>query len=137
MARYTLAEQEQFTHLRAIEWSSEVSFVAMGISTPFLLFVSPLLLVVTVFALNFVWAFLSESLVSIKMADFFVWLNKLKWLTAPLTSLVLITQHHSGLAIVALLWPLIVMLVGVIHKPAKIGLIQTKMLHQFPANWKA
>jgi hypothetical protein len=126
---YTEDEIQRYVQLRAIEWSSWVSFVAMGLSTPLLLLTNPVLLVLGIVILNIIWSIIFARSPNISLANAGVFLNKLKWLTAPLTAVIFIFQHNPKFAVLSVFWPIIVMLVGLLHKPMHLGEIARSFYH--------
>jgi hypothetical protein len=107
-------ENARWCWLRAIEWGRWPLFLSQSVA-PLLLLRLPVGTVVAVFvALNLLWAGVRYRFVSVPMATAGALIALPKWLVCAGCALYLYyAAGDTDRALVALLWPLIVLLIGV------------------------
>ncbi len=127
---YSEEEIQKWSWLRAVEWSAWPSFLAMGIGQFMLLVITPFAAMLMVLLATFVWSIFCRYFVSAKLVTIGVFVNKLKWLSSPLVFIILLTQHETIPAFIALFWPFIAMFLQFLRLPSKVGAIQEKLLKQ-------
>ncbi len=93
-----------------------------------LVFLSWKVVVPTFFALNVLWAILmTRRHVSVNAAFLGAVLVRLKWLVCPGAALYLYLKGSKAIAALALLWPFVVLLIGIIPT-TQIGRIERMFL---------
>lgn len=126
-AQHTDQENVQWAWLRAVEWSHWPLFVTLPI-VPVMLLIYPLwLIVVVLLACELVWSQVRYRVVSSRWATAAALGATARWITGPVSAVVLATHGRWVVAVVALFWPGIAPLVGVITRP-QIGRIQEEFL---------
>ena len=125
---FTQDELTRYAWLRAAEWPSVPGYSMMGIGALFLPFVNYWTLVVIILAINIVWSVVSRSFYSLLISNAAVWINKLKWITAPGVAIYALTHHDHRLAIAAITWPLVCMLIALVEFGGLQGINQDRIL---------
>lgn len=127
---YTNEEQVRWSWLRALEWASWPLFMSQVVA-PFLILYCPSWLVILwVIAVNIAWALLiSQTVVVLSLAYWGALAVRLKWIVSAISALVLFSRSRPVAGIVALLWPVIVMIL-VFPKPARVRSIQGTILRR-------
>lgn len=129
-SEWTSQEIDRYVQLRAIEWLALPAFVAMGLGVLLLLLIPPLWLIIGLIVVNFIWSLMATNIVSLGVSEFCVYLNKLKWLTIPLVTIIMLIRHKYGLAVLALLWAVVGIFIGLIRVNDKKGIIAHKLRQQ-------
>ena len=129
-SEWTSEEIDRYVFLRSIEWLALPAFVAMGVGALLLLVIPPLVLIIGLIAVNFIWSLFATRTVGLSVSEFCVYLNKLKWLTIPVVTVVMLVRHSYGLAIIALLWAFIGLLISLIRVNDRKGIIAHKLRQQ-------
>jgi hypothetical protein len=109
------SDQENLTwcHLRAIEWCAWPVFVSQPIIPLLFLFWSPFTIIMFLIIANIIWALVvRDKIVVPSLAYLAVYFVKLKWLTIPITLVVLIQRGDYILVVISLLWPILSGIVG-------------------------
>jgi hypothetical protein len=105
---FSEAELERWLHLRAIEWAAWPAFVTQPVIPILFIFFPVLSVIVGLLIADFLWRFIRYSFVSPELAKtgalFTVFL---KWPSALGSAVYLFIHQQHGLAIFALLWPLL------------------------------
>jgi DNA-binding response OmpR family regulator len=105
---YTETEIQRWLQLRAIEWSGWPAFITQPI-IPLLLVSLPVLpVLLTLLAIGTVWPFVSRSCISLPLVKLSpLVLTFLKWPSTIGCAALLFMHHRAGVAVLALLWPLL------------------------------
>ncbi len=117
----------RWTWLRAVEWGMWPLFISQPIAPIALLFWPWWSVIGIIIAVNFGWRLLIvPRAVSPALAYWGAMFAKLKWLACPIATYLLWHGGSGRLAIVALLWPLLVLFMP--RLPVQIGAIQKMFL---------
>jgi hypothetical protein len=116
LSKYSEPQLQRWLHLRAIEWCAWPVFLSQPI-VPLLLIGLPVIQVlIAVVVAEFLWRFVRYSFVSPRLANVGATLVIfLKWPCAIGAAIYLLIQHRYGVAVLAILWPLIA---GIASVPA-------------------
>jgi hypothetical protein len=110
--------------LRAIEWGNWPMFVSQPVVPIAILFWPWKIVVGVTIVLNILWALLIRyNVVILPLAYWATFFVRLKWLAFPLAAYLQYQRGAIALAILAILWPLIVIIVGP-FMPPMVGRIQ-------------
>jgi hypothetical protein len=126
------SDQENLTWawLRAVEWGRWPIFVSQPIAPLFLLFFPWPAVVVGTILLNLMWAgFVRYRFVNIKAAYYGAIVVRLKWVTCPAVAIYLFSAGELVGAVLALLWPLLIFVIGALPS-TQIGRIQNMFMSQ-------
>ena len=126
------SDQENLTWawLRAVEWGRWPIFVSQPIAPLFLLFFPWPAVVVGTILLNLMWAgFVRYRFVNIKAAYYGAIVVRLKWVTCPAVAIYLYSAGELVGAVLALLWPLLIFVIGALPS-TQIGRIQNMFMSQ-------
>lgn len=123
-------ENSRWIHLRAVEWAQWPVFVMQPVA-PLLMTAFPVWEVAVTIALaNVLWAFrVRQQFVSAWLSSKGLWIAKLKWITIPFATWMLVEQHRYWTAVLALLWPIVdfpLMITGA-YPQARIGDIEISL----------
>ena len=114
--------------LRAIEWGRWPIFLSQPVVPVLLLFLGWKFVVVCVIATNLLWAgMVRYRFVSIAAAYWGAIAVKSKWLTCPATAVYLFASGQRVGATIAILWPLLIVVVGAIPT-TQVGKIQNMFM---------
>ena len=117
-------ENLRWCWLRAVEWGNWPLFISQPVVPVVFLFVPWKTVVATVVIINLVWALgIRYSVVIVVPAFWGALFVRLKWLACPISAWLLYREGSSRLAVLALLWPVAIMVIGIITPP-QIGKIQ-------------
>ena len=117
--------------LRAVEWGRWAIFLSQSVAPIFLLFFNWKSVVVGTVVVNLLWAgFVRYRFVSIKAAYLGAIIVRLKWVTCPLVATYLYLHGEKTGAAFALLWPILVFIVGA-FPTTQIGKIQNMFMAKF------
>ncbi|MBI1760251.1 MAG: hypothetical protein HYR56_02335 [Acidobacteria bacterium] len=123
-------ENTLWSWLRAVEWGRWPIFMSQPLAPIALLFLSWKAVVLVVVTLNILWAMLIRyNFVSVSAADFGVIFIRLKWLVCPMTCFYLYHNGETTKAAVALFWPLIIFVIGIIPT-VQVGRIQKMFMYR-------
>lgn len=100
-------EVARYAVLRAIEWVAWPSFISIGLGPILLVLVAPIKLAIAVIVVDVIWYFISPVIYIYWLSNLGIYLNRLKWVSAPVMALVFLASHNLWLAVIALLWPFI------------------------------
>lgn len=125
---YSDEELQRYAWLRGTEWPSLPGYIMMGIGAFFLLFVKYWPLIITVLIINILWSLASRSFYNHALSAAGMWANKLKWVSAPGVSVYGLLHHNTMLAVAAITWPFVCMLVAVIGFGGGQGTNQARVL---------
>jgi hypothetical protein len=121
-------ENSRYVHLRAIEWASWPVFISQPIAPIALLFFPWWAVGLSTLVAGIFWTFFVRDFFMIpKLAYIGPLIVRLKWLACPITAGVLAFKGSWGIAILALLWPLVTFVMpGAIFplKPPRLGDIE-------------
>lgn len=95
-----------------------------------LLVIPPLPLIIGLIVVNFTWSLFATRAVSLGVAEVSVYLNKLKFITIPIATIVLALRHDYKVAVLALLWAVVGILISLIRVNDKKGIIAHKFKQQ-------
>lgn len=109
---YTNEELEKFAHLRALEWFSWPIFLSHSIVPVLLAATQSWLVIVIALVIDFVWHFICNRFIDVDLAIAGLFMFRLRWIAAPASAIFLFFHHRYGLAVVALLWPLLATLLS-------------------------
>lgn len=97
--------------LRSLEWSSWPLFISQALAPVLLTFVRWQQVVIWVVLANVLWSMIRHRFVSITLASFGPPVVALKWVICPTAAVYLFATHQTISAVLALFWPLLVLLV--------------------------
>ena len=107
-ASYNEAELQRWLHLRAIEWCAWPVFLSQSVVPLLLISFSPVPVIIGVIAAEFLWRFVRYSFVSPGLASAgATFVGFTKWPFGIGAAIYLYFHHRYGVAILALIWPLI------------------------------
>jgi hypothetical protein len=125
-------ENMLWCHLRAMEWALWPIFISQPIAPVALLFLRWWVVALLTLASAALWIlFVRDKLVSPKLAWWGALIVRLKWLTCPVMACVLIYKGKIGLAVLALLWPMLVLFLPLLLLPLgppRVGEIEKKLM---------
>lgn len=129
-AEHSDQENLQWCWLRAVEWGRWPVFLSQPVA-PVLLLNAPWQLVTGgFFVVNLLWSFsVAYRYVNVPAAYVAALFVQLRWIASPVCAYVLYSRGQVGIALVALLWPLLIFLIGA-FPPVKIGPIQKLFMAQ-------
>ena len=104
---YTDAELARFAQLRALEWFSWPIFLSHTIAPILLAATQSWAVLAAVLVINFFWQAICDRFIHVGLATAGVFIFRLRWPAASASATYLFLHHHYGLAVVALLWPLL------------------------------
>ncbi len=107
--QWTTEEIDKYLLLRALEWESFPEFISIGLGQLLLLMMTPLQAIAITVTANITWRFISSKIIDVRIADYGVWLNNLKWISSPIVACIFIIEKRYALAATALVWPIIIM----------------------------
>jgi len=123
-------ENLRFCWLRAVEWGNWPAFVSQPVVPIALLFWPWKSVVFTTAILNILWVlFIRYRIVIVPLAYWGALFVRLKWIACPLAAFFLYRRGQTGVAVLALLWPVAVMIFGPMLAP-KIGIIQEMFMQR-------
>ena len=129
-SQHTDDENTLWCWLRAVEWGIWPLFISQLYAPPLLVLLRWQYVVVGFFVANVLWAFIRYSFISARLAGALAAQMILKWpVTIGCAVYLAWPQHDFSLAFLALLWPLVAVLLGVVT-PVQIGRIQKVMMGQ-------
>ncbi|MGO9241484.1 MAG: hypothetical protein ACLQBJ_11800 [Bryobacteraceae bacterium] len=124
-------ENVRFCLLRAIEWNAWPSFISQPIAPIAFLFLPWGDVVAVTLASNFLWGTVVAKRVVIVPAAYWGCLFvRLKWVACPLAAIILGMRGQYVAAVVALLWPLVILLFGPVTAPMQVGKIQEMFMER-------
>lgn len=129
-SEWTSQEVDRYVMLRAIEWLALPGFIAMGLGILLLLVIPPIPLIIGLIVANFIWSLIATSFVSLSASEFCVYLNKLKWITIPIVTIIMLTRHEYGLSVLALFWAVVGILISLFRVNDRKGIIAHKLRQQ-------
>jgi len=110
--------------LRAVEWGRWPLFISQPVAPILLVFLPWKHVVIGTVVTNILWAiFIRYTFVSVPAASFGVYLAKLKWITCPFCAVYLFATHETVAATLSLLWPLVIVPLGILPT-TQIGRLQ-------------
>lgn len=128
----TTEENMRYCQLRAMEWLQWPLFVAQPIAPVALLFFSLWNVVLVIVAVSLLWIFVIRDRVVVPFLAYWGCLFvKLKWLICPAVACILAYRKMYGLAVVALFWPAVTLLIQaplLLLKPAPIGVFEATFM---------
>src|SRR5712671_5961941 len=124
------SDQDNLTwsYLRAIEWVRWPVFLSQPIAHLLILFSDWKAVVISVVVANAIWALVRYQFVSTSLAYFGALLGRLKWLTIPPVSVYLFSRGRPQSAIITLLWPIIIFIIGIVPT-TQVGRIQKMFMN--------
>ena len=125
----SLEENSRAALLRGIEWGNWPLFLSQSVAPLLLLALPWPTVLVSVVVANGLWAFIRYRFISVVAAELGVYIVKLKWLTCPGAGAYLYFHNQTTSAILALLWPLLVIIIPGV--PAKVGVLQAMVMQKF------
>jgi len=129
-SQHTREETLRWCWLRAIEWGKWPLFVSQ-LFAPLLLLIFPWHQVVIGFFLaNMLWTLVRYHFINTGLANAAANFMIVKWPLSIGCAAYLTWQHQYPVAALVLLWPAVVIVLGVMT-PTQIGRIQTIMMRQF------
>ena len=129
-AEHSDQENLRWSYLRAVEWGRWPIFVSQIYAPILLLFLPWLAVVIAVVLSNIFWAiFVRYHHVSVGAASTGAVLTRLKWIICPITAICLLVLGNVANALVALLWPLVIFIIGIVPT-VQVGRIQKMFMAQ-------
>src|SRR5881398_1788101 len=108
-------ENLRWSWLRAAEWGRWPIFVSQIYAPILLLFLPWQAVVIAVVLSNIFWTiFVRYHHVSVGAASTSAVLTRLKWVICPITAIYLLAAGNIGNSVFALLWPLVIFVIGVV-----------------------
>jgi hypothetical protein len=109
----TFEENARFCQVRAIEWSAWPSFISQPIAPIAFLYYTWQEVFGAMIAANILWAiFVRYEFVNVSLAYWGCLFVRLKWIACPVGAIVLFGRNQIAIGLVALFWPIVVMIVG-------------------------
>lgn len=129
-AEHSNEENLRWSYLRAVEWGRWPIFVSQIYAPILLLFLPWQAVVIAVVLTNIFWAiFVRYHHVSVGAASTGAVLTRLKWVICPITAIYLLVSGNITNALFALLWPLVIFVIGVVPT-VQVGKIQKMFMVQ-------
>ena len=94
-----------------------------------LLIWSPWALMAALFCLNLIWLPFRYRLVSVQWADAAASIALLRWISSPVAATLLAVSGRWALAVLALFWPFVVPILGVLTRP-QVGRLQLEFMRR-------
>ncbi len=117
-AQHSDQENQVWSLARALEWDTWPVFLSQPIGSVAILRFSWWYVLLATLIATFVWAkFIRYRIVSPALADWGALIVKLKWLTCPISAFILWQRGARAAAVVALSWPLLMMLILLLLLP--------------------
>ena len=108
LSQYTEPELQRWLHLRAIEWCAWPVFLSQPLVPALLVAFSPIPVLVAVVVADLLWRFVRYSFVSPRLANSgATFVVTAKWPLAIGATICLVLQHRYGVAVLAIVWPLV------------------------------
>lgn len=124
----SLEDNSRFALLRGIEWGNWPLFLSQSVA-PLLLFALPWQTVlVSVVVANVLWAFVRYRFISVVAANLGMYVVQLKWFICPGAAAYLYSHNQTTAAILALLWPLLVIVIPGV--PIKAGVLEAMVMEK-------
>ena len=124
----------RWCHLRAMEWALWPIFVSQPIAPVALLFLSWWIVALVTLVASIFWSlFVRHNRVIPPLAWWEALFVRLKWLTCPVAACVLVYRGKMWLAVLALVWPLLVLLLTrplALLGPTRVGDIQKMFMRR-------
>jgi hypothetical protein len=129
---HTDEENLRWSWLRASEWGELPVFLSQPLVPVLLVYFPWKALVFSLVMINVVWGFtVRYRVISITIADFGSLFHLLKWIACPASAFYLyFSVGDSHKAVIALLWPLIIMPLMFLSPPVQIGRLQQMFMRQ-------
>ena len=128
-AQHTDQDNLLFCWLRAIEWGRWPLFVSQIFAPLCLMFYPWYYVVIAFFAANIVWASIRYQFINVGLANALADAMILKWPITIGSAIFLFLQGSIGVGILALCWPIVAVLLGIVT-PTQVGRIQNVMMSQ-------
>lgn len=128
-AAHSDQENLQWCWLRAVEWCHWPLFLSLAVAPALLIFVPLLPLLLVLFIAEFAWSPVRYRWVSARWAGAAAVVARGRWITGPVSALVLGLQGRWVAAFLALFWPFVVPLLGSLTR-SRIGLVQVELMRQ-------
>jgi hypothetical protein len=129
-AEHTDEENLRWSWLRAVEWGRWPIFVSQIYAPILLLFLPWPAVVIAVIISNILWALVIRyHHVSVGAASMAAVLTRLKWVICPITAIYLLASGNIGNSVFALLWPLVIFVIGIVPT-VQVGKIQKMFMAQ-------
>ena len=120
----TFQENARWSLLRAIEWGIWPAFLSIPLVPLLLLFVPLWHIIIIVGILTILWSFVKYKFVNVLLATLGCFWVQLKWVSIPVSIVLLSLRRHYVLACVALVWPFISSFFGLVSGGTQIGRIE-------------
>lgn len=127
--QHTDDENTRWCWLRAVEWGRWPLFISQLYAPPLLLFTQWQYVMGGFFIANLLWATTRYRFINTGMANAIADHMILKWPVTIGCAVYLAWQHQYGIAALALLWPFMAIVLGIVT-PTQIGRIQKTMMRQ-------
>lgn len=122
---FTEDELRRWLLLRATEWCYFPGFISQPVVPISLIFFPLVTVLLSIFLINLLWVYVRYSYVNINLARFAVFfVGYLKWPATIGSFIYLLINKQYLPAVVALLWPAIVLIKIFFGYPGKIGVIE-------------
>jgi hypothetical protein len=125
-------ENSRYVHLRATEWASWPIFISQPIAPIALLFFPWWVVILATLVAGWLWTLLVRDFLVIPMLAYTgPLIVRLKWLACPVTAGILAFKGSWGVALFALLWPLLTFVMPVFIfplKPPRLGDIEMRFV---------
>ena len=123
-------ENLQWCWLRAVEWGRWPIFLSQVFGPILLLFFRWQTTIIFVVVSNVLWAmFVRYKYVNVNLAFIGVIVTKLKWFICPLLGYYFYSNDAKLVAAIALLWPLLIFVIGVLPT-TQVGIIQNMFMNK-------
>lgn len=128
-AEHSDQENLQWCWLRAIEWSHWPLFLSLPIAPPLLLILSPWAVLAVLLVLDIAWSAVRYRFISVRLASAAVLFALLRWVSSPVAAILLFTHGRWATALLALFWPFIVPVAGLVTHPP-VGRLQVEFMRR-------
>ena len=125
----SLEENSRVALLRGIEWGNWPLFLSQSVAPLLLLALPWATVLVSVVVGNVLWAFIRYRFISVVAVNLGLYIVQLKWVICPGAAAYLYFHNQTTSAILALFWPLLVIIIPGI--PVKAGVLQAMVMQQF------
>ena len=122
-------ENLQWCWLRAVEWANWPLFLSLPIGPPLLIEISVWQIIVVLVVLDLLWLGVRYRVVSVRLSSIGAVYSLLRWVTIPAAAIALAISGRWLTAVIAILWPSLIGVVGGITRP-QIGRIQVVLMRQ-------
>ena len=124
----SMEENSRFALLRGIEWGNWPLFLSQSVAPLLLLALPWPTVLISVVVANILWALIRYRFVSVVAANVGLYFVQLKWFICPGAAAYLYFHNQTTSAILALLWPFVVIIIPGV--PVKAGVLQIMVMQK-------